>query len=95
MTELASQAMYERKDFGPTPIIKSPAIRRGKTLPMLVTQFVDVHISFILDVVNPNHRCVVLKGERNVGGLPAATTSARTHPKKVGDLRVPVVDSPD
>ena len=56
LAELASQAMHERKDFGPTPIIKSPTVRRSKTLPVLVTQFIHVHISFILDMVNPNDR---------------------------------------
>jgi hypothetical protein len=46
--------MYERKDLGSTPIIKGPAIRRGKTLPVLVTQLVHVQIALFFDVVNPN-----------------------------------------
>jgi hypothetical protein len=93
LAELASQAMYERKDFGPTPIIKSPAVRRSETLPMLVTQFIHVHISFILDMINPHDRCVVLESQRDMGSLPTATTSARTHPKKVWDRGARLVDS--
>ena len=60
---------------------------------MLVTQFIYVHISFNLDMINPNDRRVVLERQRDVGGLPTATTSARTHPKKVWDRGARLVDS--
>ena len=59
---------------------------------MLVTQFIHVHISLILDMINPHDRCVVLERQRDVGGFPTATTSARTHPKKVWDRGALLVD---
>jgi hypothetical protein len=59
---------------------------------MLVTQFIHVHISFILDMINPNDRRVVLECQRDMGSLTTATTSARTHPEKVWDCGAPLVD---
>lgn len=88
----AGQTVDEWEHLGPTPVVETPSVRRGKPLPMFGTQFVHVGLAFWRENVDPNRRGCVLEFERDLGCLTATAASTGAHAAKVRNGAPSLVD---